>query len=57
MVSTLLFALLLGIPVAFLTTIDQRSPHLALELILLGAASILAAIVVWSDEVPWPGDN
>lgn len=56
-VSTLLFSVIFGMPIAILTSLDEGplAPVFQLVIIVLGA--VIAAIVVWSDDVPWPGDT
>jgi len=55
-VTTLLFVLVLGVPVALLTPVEEVvSRSLFLQVVTV-AAFVFASIVVWSDRVRWIGD-
>lgn len=55
-VSTLLFFLLVGVPADVFLPFDDGPFEALVQFVVLAVAAILAAVVVWSDTIPWPGD-
>ena len=55
-VSTMLFVLVIGLPIALLTNVDNGPAASLFTNAVIVIAAIVAAIVVWSEDVPWPGD-
>ncbi len=56
MVSTFLFVLIIGIPIAVLTSIDEGPMAPGFQFLVTVLSAIIAAIVVWSDDIPCIGD-
>ena len=55
-VSTLLFILVIGMPIAVFTSIDEGPLASTFQTILIILSAVIAAIVVWSDDIQWIGD-
>ena len=51
------FTVVIGMPIAIFTTLDQGFSAGIYRLVLTLLSAIIAAIVVWSDDIPWPGDR
>lgn len=56
-VTTYLFFLLLGFPIAVFTSLDEGGSARVFQSIILLVAAIFASIVVWSGTVSWIGDD
>lgn len=56
-VTTYLFILFLGMPLSMFTSFDTGGTASLLQSIVLLVAAVLAAIVVWSETIPWIGDG
>lgn len=54
-VSSLFFSLVLGFPIALLTSLDEGSSAAIFQLSLIVLSAVISAIVVWSEDIPWPG--
>lgn len=55
-VSSLFFFFVLGFPIVLVTSLDEGSSAGVFQLILIVLSAVIAAIVVWSEDIPWPGD-
>jgi Na+/melibiose symporter-like transporter len=55
-VSSFFFLLVLGFPIALVTSLDEGPSADMFQLILIVLSVVVAAIVVWSEDIPWPGD-
>lgn len=55
-VSTLLFFLLISVPADVFLSFDDGPFEVVVQFVVLAVAAVLAAVVVRSDAVPWPGD-
>lgn len=54
-VTTALFFLLIGFTIAVFTELDRSETASMFQLVVFMISATLAAIVVWSDAIPWPG--
>lgn len=56
-VTTMLFTLILGVPIALLTRVDSGTTAVLFQQLLVLVSFVLASLVVWSETVPWIGDS
>lgn len=55
--STMLFILVIGMPIAVSTTIDEGALASTFQTAVIILSAVLAAIIVWSNDIPWIGDT
>lgn len=55
-VSSLFFFTVIGMPIAILTDLDRGFSAGIFQSVVAVLSAFIAAIVVWSDDIPWPGD-
>jgi predicted permease len=56
LLSTAIFLLVIGMPIALFTSIDTGPSAGPFKAALLVISFFIASVVVWSDAVPWVGD-
>lgn len=56
-ISAQFFVVVIGLPIAVATGLDEGASATEFRLGLLLLSAGIAAVVVWSDAVPWPGDD
>ena len=56
-VSTFLFVLVIGMPIAVVTSVDEGPSAPTFRGILILCSAVVAAIVVWSEDIRWIGDT
>lgn len=56
-VTTFLFWVLISLSIAVVTTVDEGSAASVFQFSILVISAVIAAIVISSDRIPWPGDE